>query len=228
MQVCSEFSKYAKEYGTYNIIQSKVIDKLLSKVDWQPQTILDLGCGSGSLVQKIEWSYKKFTGVDFATGMLELHPRSEYIQCVHGDFNDAALFKRLEKERYDIVFSASALQWAQNLEEVFANIAALKTKVALAVFTSNTFKTLHKTASLPPLLRSKEEISSLAHKYFDATLENVEYRLEFEEKQEMFRYIKRSGVSGARGVLSYKQTKELIRTYPLSYLEFEVLFIVSK
>lgn len=228
MQVCSEFSKYAKEYSTYNIIQNKVIDKLLSKVKWQPKHILDLGCGSGSLVQKIEWEYKSFTGVDFAEGMLKLHPRSESIQCFHADFNDTSLFERLKGESYDIVFSASALQWAKDLEETFKYIAKLETKVAFAIFTANTFKTLHKTALLPPLLRSKEEISLLARKYFNATLELVEYTLEFEEKQEMFRYIKKSGVSGSRSVLSYKQTKELIRTYPLNYLEFEVLFIVSE
>jgi malonyl-CoA O-methyltransferase len=44
----------------------------------------------------------------------------------------------------------------------------------------------------------------------------------------MFKYIKQSGVSGSRKVLGYKQTKKLMREYPVNYLEFEVAFIVSK
>jgi len=41
----------------------------------------------------------------------------------------------------------------------------------------------------------------------------------------MFRYIKKSGVSGGEKQLSYKQIKHLMKAYPLDYLEFEVLFI---
>lgn len=41
----------------------------------------------------------------------------------------------------------------------------------------------------------------------------------------MFKYIKKSGVSGGEKQLSYKETKQLMHTYPLSYLEFEVLFV---
>ena len=43
----------------------------------------------------------------------------------------------------------------------------------------------------------------------------------------MFRYIKKSGVSGARKVLSYKESKKLLNEYPVNYLEFEVVFIYS-
>lgn len=95
MRVSSEFSKYASHYGSRNIIQNKVIDKLLSLVEQEPKNILDLGCGSGALCKKIIWDYKHFTGIDFATGMLELHPKSDKIESIYGDFNDEALFENL-------------------------------------------------------------------------------------------------------------------------------------
>jgi malonyl-CoA O-methyltransferase len=44
----------------------------------------------------------------------------------------------------------------------------------------------------------------------------------------MFRYIKKSGVSGGEKQLSYKETRHLMETYPLDYLEFEVLFVKAK
>ncbi len=62
-------------------------------------------------------------------------------------------------------------------------------------------------------------------KYYHAEFELKEYRLYFETVREMFNYIKKSGVSGGEKQLTYKQTKQLMKTYPLDYLEFEVLFV---
>ncbi|WP_321779623.1 methyltransferase domain-containing protein [Sulfurimonas sp.] len=227
MKVSSEFSKHATEYGSYNIIQKKVIKKLLKNVKGKPRNILDLGCGSGSLHDSLTWKYKHFTGVDFAAGMLELHPKAKNCECIYGDFNDKTLFENLSTYSYDYIFSASALQWADDLEMVFKNIKELNAPVALAIFTQNTFKTLSETASIKPLLRSVDAINKLQEKYFDASFEVVEYKLEFHSTREMFKYIKNSGVSGARKVLDYKQTKKLLNEYPLNYLEFEVVFIHS-
>jgi len=227
MKISSEFSKHADDYNTYNVIQNKVIDKLLLHVDDKPRNILDLGCGNGSLCKKIDWKYKHFTGVDFAEGMLELHPKSKKIECIYGNFNDDMLFENLQTYTYDYILSASALQWSENLEHVFKKIKQLNTPIALAIFTSNTFKTLNETASIQPLLRSADEVNKLQKKYFNVNFEVVSYKLEFGSTRDMFRYIKKSGVSGSRKVLDYKQSKKLLKEYPLDYLEFEVVFIYT-
>jgi len=227
MKISNEFSKHAHEYDTYNVIQNKVVEKLLSLTNTKAQNILDLGCGNGSLCKKISWKYKHFTGVDFAPAMLELHPKSKKIECIYGDFNDEALFDNLLTYNYDYVFSASALQWADDLDDVFFKIQKLNAPIALAIFTSNTFKTLNETAEIKSLLKSANEIDKLQKKYFKANFERVEYKLEFASTRDMFRYIKKSGVSGARKVLNYKQSKKLLQEYPLSYLEFEVVFVYT-
>jgi len=229
MKIQNEFSKYAEQYGNYNIIQEKVVRKLLDDVKEKPANILDLGCGKGALFNAIDWKINHFVGVDFAPKMLELHPKEgknvETLECIYGDFNDSALFEQLSFFEFDRIFSASALQWAEDLEKVFSNIAALRTPVSLAVFSGSTFKTLFETAGVQPLLRSSEEVESLAKHYFNAEIEIVRYRLAFDSVREMFRYIKRSGVSGNRNLLKYKEMKMLMQNYPLDYLEFEVVFI---
>ena len=228
MKISSEFSKHAMHYDAYNIIQNRVVEKLLSHVKIKPKNILDLGCGSGSLCKAIDWEYEHFTGVDFAPGMLELHPKSKKTECIYGDFNDKTLFDNLLTYNYDYIFSASALQWADDLDSLFKSIKQLNAPIALAIFTSNTFKTLNETAGVNSLLRSPQEIDKLQKKYFNAAYEVVNYKLEFESTRDMFRYIKKSGVSGSRKILSYKESKKLLNEYPLSYLEFEVAFIYSK
>lgn len=231
MKVQNEFSKYAEQYGNYNIIQEKVVQKLLKDVDDAPSHILDLGCGKGALIDAIEWEVSHFVGVDFAPRMLELHPKKvsnvERVECIYGDFNDPTLFAELSFQQFDRIFSASALQWADDLEGVFKNIASLKRPLSLAIFTADTFKTLFETAEITPLLRTKEEVNRLSKQYFKIEVERVHYELEFASVREMFQYIKRSGVSGNRNVLGFKEMKRLMNTYPLNYLEFEVVFIKS-
>ena len=228
MKISSEFSKNASSYDSFSSIQNKVIKKLVTKLKYKPENILDLGCGSGALYKALDWSPKNFLGVDFALGMLELHPKLENVECMYGDFNDAKLFEKLKTYKYDYIFSASALQWAKELDFTFKQIEALNAPISLGIFTSGTFKTLNETANLAPLLLSKEKIQTYADKYFKANVEFVQYKLAFDSVREMFRYIKQSGVSGSRKVLNYKQTKQLMREYPVNYLEFEVAFIVSK
>lgn len=227
MKISSEFSKYATKYNSYSIIQDKVVQKLISLVSYKPKIILDLGCGSGALCKAIDWKYKHFIGVDFAPGMLELHPKSKKIECLYGNFNDAVLFESLSTYKYEHIFSASALQWAENLDSVFKSIKGLEAPISLAIFTSGTFATLNKTAGLEPLLRSAQAIKNISEKYFQVDFELLQYKLEFNTTREMFRYIKKSGVSGSRNLLTYKQTKKLMQDYPLNYLEFEVIFISS-
>jgi len=228
MRVREEFSRYASVYGMHNVIQAKVAEKLVTDTQAEaPKRILDLGCGSGTLFSQIDWEVESFTGVDFSQTMLDYHPRSSNVTLMLGDFNDPSLFEKLSGLHYDRIYSASALQWADNLDTIFQSISNLHSSVSLAIFTSGTFKTLYETAGLSPILKSADEVTRIANRHFSAEYEIVRYVLEFDTVREMFRYIKRSGVSGGRRVLDVAQTKALMREYPLDYLEFEVVFITS-
>ncbi len=228
MSVDLEFSKFAHTYERYGIIQEKVADELLALVKGEPKKILDLGCGRGALAKRINWDVELFLGVDFAKNMLELHPKGEKIECIYGDFDNPELYEHLFLYDFDYILSASALQWSQDIDKLFAKIAALNyNDFAFAVFTSNTFKTLHATAGISSPLPSAQTIVDCAKRHLGGKNHIRSYTLEFGDTLEMLRYIKRSGVSGSRGVLGYKQTKALMRNYPVKYLEFEVVFLYS-
>lgn len=227
MSIQNEFSKFADHYGSYNIIQRKVAKALMDPLKaLKPQRLLDLGCGSGLVYREIDWPLQRFSGVDFSSKMLQLHPKDDHVECMLGDFNDSTLFERLDNA-YDFIVSASALQWSEDLDVTLGYIAALEIPVAFAIFTSGTFFTLYETAQLPPLLRTAQEVIETAQKHFTCKCEIRHYNLEFETTQELFRYIKRSGVSGSRNVLSFRAIKNLMATYPKKSLEFEVVFIRS-
>lgn len=227
MRVHEEFSRYAAQYGAHNVIQTKVAQKLIADTPDAPRKILDLGCGNGTLFSCVDWEMESFRGVDFSATMLAHHPVTSKTELILGDFNDPELFTKLSSMTIDRLYSSSALQWADDLEAVFKSIQTLNTPVSLTVFTAGTFKTLYETAGLSPILKSPDEIIEIANRHFNAQFEIVRYVLEFDTVREMFRYIKRSGVSGGRRVLDFSQTKRLMEGYPLKLLEFEVVFITS-
>ncbi|MCL4431453.1 MAG: methyltransferase domain-containing protein [Epsilonproteobacteria bacterium] len=227
MRVHEEFSRYASQYAAHNVIQAKVAGKLAEDTKDKPRKILDLGCGNGTLFSYIDWEIETFTGVDFSESMLSHHHQGSNITLMLGDFNDSVLFEKLSLMTFDRIYSASALQWADDLESVFKSISALNSSVSLAIFTSGTFKTLYETAGLSAILKSSDEVIESASRHLSAEYEIVRYVLEFDSVREMFRYIKRSGVSAGRRILDFTQTKRLMESYPLNYLEFEVVFITS-
>jgi malonyl-CoA O-methyltransferase len=225
MKIQQSFSKNAQDYEQLNIIQNRVLERIIEKIKDAPQSILDIGCGSGGVYKAVTWEFKEFVGMDFAKGMIQLHPRSKGVTLMVKDFNDPESFLALSSYRFDRIISSSALQWATDLDCTLKQIASFNVPVTLAIFTSNTFKTLYDTASLPPLLRSREEVVSLLEKHFDGEIEVLQYTLAFDSVREMFRYMKRSGIGAMRNILGYKEMKELMKNYPLDHLEYEIVLL---
>ncbi|MBN2895406.1 MAG: methyltransferase domain-containing protein [Campylobacterales bacterium] len=227
MKVAREFSRFASQYGRYNLIQDQVANKLVLDTVLKPKRILDLGCGSGAIVKRLDWEIECFVGIDLAEGMLAEHPKRDRVECLLGDFNDFEWLGGLASWRFEHIYSASALQWATDIDGLLALLKTFKAPLSLGIFTCNTFKTLYETAGIPPLLRSADALIQSVKEVFDARLELVQYTLAFECKQDLFGYIKCSGVSGGRNLLGYRDTKRLMREYPSLTLEFEVLFIYT-
>ena len=214
-----EFSKRAVSYNEHNIIQKKVVKKLIENIKSRPKKVLDLGCGSGAVYKNITWDMDKFVGVDKAENMCELHPSDDCIKLLNEDF------ETFEFEKYDMVISSSALQWAKDLDTLFKKISLYTDEIAFAIFCDGTFKTIYEVAKLKPFLPRTEELQELLSNYFEFDHEVVHYRLVFEDNISKFRYIKNSGVSGGERKLSFRDTKKLINEYPHDYLEFEVMFV---
>ncbi len=218
-----EFSKRAKTYGEHNIIQKKVVKKLIEGIRSTPQNILDLGCGEGAVLKEIPWKFRHLTGVDKAKNMCLLHPIKSTITLINSDFEDPALFEHLD--HFDITIASSSLQWAKELPILFENIAQHSDEIAFAIFCDGTFKSIYEITGLPSFLPATDSLIALLSRYFDIHHDRLFYKLEFDDNLSKFRYIKNSGVSGGNRQLSYANTKKLIAAYPHSYLEFEVLFV---
>jgi malonyl-CoA O-methyltransferase len=226
MKIVKEFSRFADEYDTYNIIQKEVAKKLIAYVEKRKYgTILDLGSGDGAVYNMLverEIQFDNFVALDFSKEMLALHPSAHNVEKICMDFNESDLFSIVKKSEVDIVISSSALQWSG---DIYATLSSISSDAYLSLFTANTFKTLHNTANIISPIYSKSKILEALDRLFIYECEIVEYKLNFNSVHEMLRYIKHSGVNGGVKQLDFREIKQLIEKYPLNYLEFEVIFV---
>lgn len=223
----NQFSKYAKSYNSYNIIQQLVAKSLIRELGCQPKRILELGCGSGQIFKYIHWDVEFYHALDASASMCELHPKASHIQVQCCDFDSEIFFNTLKNQHYEMVISSSALQWSTNLPKIIQALSEVTSEIQAVLFTSNTFKTIQTISKKPSPILDEKSIKKAFEMYFECTFETLSYKLEFDDKKALFDYIKKSGVSSSNA-LNFKEAKKLYKEYDLNYLEFEVLFVKAK
>jgi len=215
MKIKNSFDKFAYTYRKYNIVQKKIIKKYLPLVK---SRVVDLGCGSEGLCKYRDFEF--YLGIDKSEEMLKLNP----CNTIKADFNTKECFEILKKYDFEQLISFSALQWADDLEFVFKEIKNLNKEYILAIFTSNTFKSLHNYLQIDSPIYSKEMIVYTSKILNPSKIEILKYKLHFNNPIEMLKYIKLSGVKGDVKVSPFK-LKRFIKEFPFSELEFEILVI---
>lgn len=225
MSIENEFSKYANEYTNHNIIQQIIAKSLVRELKNKPKRILELGCGSGQVYSNISWPIEFYKAIDFSKEMCQLHPQNENIEVKCFDFDTEEFLEEIKNDSYDIVLSSSALQWSKDLENIIKKLSLITNEINAVLFTSNTFKTIQSITNTKSPILEEKEIKNAFSKYFVCEFETIMYKLEFENKKDLFNYIKKSGVSGGSNSLNFKEAKKLYKEYNLNYLEFEVIFI---
>ncbi len=228
MSVKKQFSKYANQYNNHNIIQQIVAKSIVREITTTPKRILELGCGSGQIYKNISWDVDYYKAIDFSSSMCELHPIGKNIKIECHDFDNISFHNSIKDEKFDIVISSSALQWSKDLSKIVKRLTSVSNEINVALFTSNTFKKIQDITKTNSPILSLDEIKNAFSKYCSCEFEVYNYNLEFDNKKDLFDYIKKSGVSGSSNKLSYKDSKLLLKEYDLNYLEFEVVFIKAK
>jgi len=223
-----EFNKYANDYNKYNIIQQIVSKALIREISFEPKRILELGSGSGQIFKNIDFDFDYYKGIDFSQDMCDLHPKSSKLDIICLDFDTTDFIDNIKNDHYDLILSASALQWSKDLDKIIKTLGNISSKINMVLFTANTFKTLFNILSTKSPILTTQEIQDSFSRYYKCDFEIINYKIEFDTKKELFNYIKNSGVGGGNNNLTYKEAKKLYQEYQLNYLEFEVIFVRSK
>jgi malonyl-CoA O-methyltransferase len=139
--VARAFDRASGSYDAAAALQERVRNELLGRLDElkiEPRAILDLGAGTGHGARALKRRYpgSRVIAVDIAPGMLErARQQSRWLrrfQRVRADayalpFRDGA---------FDLVFSSLMLQWCDDLDAVFGEIARVLAPGGLLLFST--------------------------------------------------------------------------------------------
>lgn len=120
------FHRGAGQYDQHTPVQQRVVQRLLERLSAElsqgPQRVLDIGCGTGQLLQQLAQHYPqaKLTGLDLAPNMLQ--------QAAERLGNGAELLQgdaeRLpgKDNSFDLVVSTSTFQWLEECATCFGEV----------------------------------------------------------------------------------------------------------
>lgn len=132
-------NRAAASYDEFAVLQARVRAQLIGRLDWiafTPEVILDLGCGTGhgAVALAARWPGARVIAADAAAGMLEHLARRDRARCERICADARAL--PLPSSSVDLVFCNLMLQWCDDLDAVFAEVARVLRPRGLFTFTT--------------------------------------------------------------------------------------------
>jgi trans-aconitate 2-methyltransferase len=131
------------------------------QIDYQPQTIIDIGCGPGNSgkILSDRWPQAKLRGIDSSPNMIEKakndFPRHEWILA------DAALYET--DDTFDIVFSNAAIQWIPNHEALLKRLCALLSGRGVLALQLPLFRDMPLGSAIARIAQKEQWKSQTAH-----------------------------------------------------------------
>ena len=144
------FNRSAKSYDKFSKLQDKISDSLFDRLDLSkisPESIIDLGCGTGrnSLLLKKRFKKALLINFDFAEEMLFIAMAKKnyfkdknYISYVCGDIENLTF----KDNAFDLIWSSSTIQWCNNLSKTINSFKSILRPNGLFTFSTFGPKTL--------------------------------------------------------------------------------------
>ncbi|MGL5785429.1 MAG: malonyl-ACP O-methyltransferase BioC [Bacteroidales bacterium] len=197
------FRKAANSYETEAIAQRHIAKNL-----WEItapvisgtacESILEIGCGTGFLTRNYQHLIGKEIILNDIYDVSENFCPSEKISYRIGDA------EQIEWNRtFDLILSASSIQWFQHLDRFFENYSNILNKngvIALSTFGPENFKEIRQAGGRSLDYLNKEELISKFTKHFDLIcVKEEKITIQFDTVREVLRHIKSTGVMGGLG-----------------------------
>ncbi|WP_460884965.1 malonyl-ACP O-methyltransferase BioC [Pseudaeromonas pectinilytica] len=155
LDLAARFGKAASHYDQHAVVQQQIGEYLLHLISQQNYEVaLDLGCGTGFFLQKLQPLSEQVIALDLSLGMLMAATQKvSSASFICGDAEQLPL----SDSAFDLVFSSLALQWCASLPLALGEIYRVLRpggRVAFATLSAG---------SLPELCRAWQQVDDLDH-----------------------------------------------------------------
>lgn len=212
-------TKFREALGTYDrhaVAQRIIADKLTALIaDNLPATglsALEIGQGSG-LFTRMYAPMTVCRRIDFIDLYQTPHVPAAPVTNYH--VGDAELFLEESTARYDLILSASAVQWMPDLRR-FLSLAATHVApggmLAFSTFVRGNLSEFDALRPNPMLYHTAEEIRRMAEEFFTGVeVDTEEIRIDFPTAKEALLHLRHTGVTGtSTETLSLQQLMDAI------------------
>ena len=228
------FNRAAKSYDNAAILHEELVNRLLQRLQYirhQPETIIDIGCGTGKGVRGLQMAYPRarVCATDIAYEML-LQARSSFRllskkRLVSADMEQLPF----ATQAFDLVFSSLAMHWSNDLGATLREFARVSKPGALLMFSS------FGPGTLVELADSWQEIDAYPHVHQFVDMHDVgdamlaagfaqpvvdaeTIRMEYRDFRSLLDDLRNIGASNAdvsrrRGLMTPKTLSKLEKSY---------------
>lgn len=226
------FNHAAPTYDAHACAQFTIGEKLLKLISaytFSSPRIIDLGCGTGFITQKLLHQFKHADchAVDIADQLLESARKRLDAKIYEADFDDLPPYDH----QFDIIFSNMALQWSSNLISSFNKISLLSNANGLLAFSiplPGTFTELAPHFAINPFFTANLINEILECCGYDVAINtNESLRIPFPDTLSALRYIKKIGANFVLENNSHYLGAEFIKKNPITELTYHIGYFVA-
>lgn len=197
----SALSTYDHHAQAQSHIAGRLADMILKGGRPSAMRILEIGQGSGILTRKYATALnpEEIDFVDISgTPVFGIAPKENY----HKSDAEEWVAKNTDK-RYDLIVSASTVQWFSDLDTFLRNCSKLLKEdgvICLSTFLPGNLYELDHLRPAPIHYHSKEEILDMAARYFNIVETDEEtITLNFDSAKQLLLHLRYTGVAGSVG-----------------------------
>jgi len=228
------FNRASKSYDNAAILQEEVQKRLLQRLQYirhQPETIIDIGCGTGKAVRGLQKAYPRarVCATDIAHEMLLR--ASPGFRLLSKKRLVTADMERLPfaAQAFDLVFSSLAMPWSNDIGATLREFARVSRPGALLMFSSFGPGTLQELASSWQVFDDHPHVhrfidmhdvgdAMLAAGFAQPVVDAETIRMEYRDFRSLLDDLRNTGASNAdvsrrRGLTTPAQLRRLEQSY---------------
>jgi len=212
-------ASYEENARVQKVVVERLEGMIVSAVGSPPEKILEIGCGTGLLTNRLRWNFPNAAlylndlvrELCYHAGERNRVPRE---CCFPGDAEKLDF-----PSHFDLIASASTFQWFATPGETFRNLAAHLEedgRMAFSTFGKDNLREIRLTTGGGLFYRCKEEMEELLSPYFVVEQVAEEFCvLEFESPLDVLQHLKRTGVNVSGNLTIW--TKGRVNTFINDY-----------